>query len=156
MCTFTEFYGTLYNVAAKGVSKASCSKCGISHVRPVGVRCKRVLNIIALPIRDNHSSDEELHAVDNQTPSQSDVQDQVAAPSLSGANAATPPLSQMESKLDLILKKVQSLEQRTRKRRRRWSHTGHVSQLVRFCIFHQSGHTNAPSTATTTQLRWTS
>ena len=36
-------------------STANCAKCGIKHSRPVGVRCKRFLNVSA-PVTESHSS----------------------------------------------------------------------------------------------------
>ena len=43
-------------------STETCSKCGVKHSRPVGVRCKRTLNISAPTIRETHSSDYEVHS----------------------------------------------------------------------------------------------
>ena len=47
-----------FKMEAKGLV-SRYSKCGIKHVRPVGVRCKRALNISAPAIIDSHSSDDE-------------------------------------------------------------------------------------------------
>ena len=49
-------------------NKASCSKCGFKHTRPVGNRCKRTLNSSSPTLRDAHSSDEEVVAEPNQQP----------------------------------------------------------------------------------------
>ena len=81
-------------MATKGLSTATCSKCGIRHVRPVAVRCKRTLNSSALSIRNNHSSDEESQAGDIQITSQSDVEDVVPVPAPSGASGTAPHLAQ--------------------------------------------------------------
>ena len=70
-------------------------------------------------MRDSQSSDEESQAVETQLTDHSDAQDQVAASRSSGAGVTAPHLSQMESKLDLILKKVQSLVDRNQKLEKR-------------------------------------
>ena len=91
-------------MGTKGIATASCSKCSVKHVRPTRVRCKRVLNSSAPVMRDTPSSDQ---GADTQLTSQSDAHDQAAASALSGAGATAPHLSQIESKVDLILKKMQ-------------------------------------------------
>ena len=82
-------------------SVANCTKCGIRHPRPVGVRCRRNLNSSA-PVAD--PGNDSLH-VEFQT-----------LPGPSQAGTSTPPqtraanTSAMDSKLDLILKKMEQLE----------------------------------------------
>ena len=87
-------------------------------------------------MRDSPSSDEESQVVETHLTDHSDAQDQVSASRSSGAGVTAPHLSQMESKLDLILKKVQSLEDRNQElekrvnshqSRRSVSHVSHSS-----------------------------
>ena len=88
-------------------SMVSCSRCGIKHSRPVGNRCKRILNISAPVVSDMQQDDQE---------NISQQADQQASGShhLSGACASSPgtglKTSQVESELDLILKKMDELE----------------------------------------------
>ena len=93
-------------MASKGISTASCSKCGVKHTRPVGVRCKRLLNISAPAMRDSSDTGDESQLIDSQLPLDTEDQGQNS----SGTGVPAPQLSHMESKLDLILKKMQSLE----------------------------------------------
>ena len=81
---------------------ANCTKCGTKHSRPVGVRCKRQLNVSA-PV--SHPASSQSDGDPDDTP-------------LEGAAGSNPPVgdtalstisvsantSQMNSKLDLILK----------------------------------------------------
>ena len=84
---------------------ASCSRCGTKHPRPVGTRCKRTLNVSAPNIREHQSSDEDS--------SDSVIRTQDIVHGHSGATAAQEGgahISQVESKLDMILQKMQKLE----------------------------------------------
>ena len=87
-------------------NKASCSKCGFKHTRPVENRCKRTLNSSAPTLRDAHSSDEEVVAEPNQQLDTAAPQGQAVT---SGSSIASNS-SQVDTKLDLILKKVQDIE----------------------------------------------
>ena len=85
---------------SKNTGIASCTKCGIKHKRPVGIRFKRLLNASA-PLLDvlSHREDVASHSLAE-----------------SGSNGSMPSKSstvsgaQVESKLDLILKKVDLIE----------------------------------------------
>ena len=87
-------------------SKAACSKCGFKHNRPVGIRCKRALNSSAPTLRDANNSDEEGVAERSQQLNTEAVPGQAVASGDSMASSS----NQVDSKLDLILKKVQDIE----------------------------------------------
>ena len=80
---------------------ASCSKCGIRHPRPVGVRCLRNLNSSA-PVADPDNSSLNVEFQNLPGPSQADTS---TPPQTRAANT-----SAMDSKLDLILKKMEQIE----------------------------------------------
>ena len=87
-------------------SKATCSKCGFKHTRPVGVRCKRAFNSSAPTLRDTNNSDEEVVAENSKQLNTAAATGQAIA---SGDTVASNS-SQVDTKLDLILKKVQDIE----------------------------------------------
>ena len=95
---------------------AGCSRCGIRHTRPVGNRCKRLLNVSAPVGSETHQEDQA------DTSQQADQQATGSQQSLgeSAASAATgSKTSQVESKLDLILKKMGELEDKNNQLERR-------------------------------------
>ena len=98
--------------ASQNAAQANCTKCGIKHNRPLGVRCKRLLNTSA-PVMDSNS---ELDSGSFIAPNQ--LAAHQAAPGSSpsgisstsadgGAQAAS---GNVEAKLDLILKRMEALE----------------------------------------------
>ena len=90
---------------ASASSKASCTRCGIKHPRPVGIRCKRTLNSSAPTMPSNQSVEEEDINSSIRTEGE-----QQAATDQQPDHSGSAQISQVESKLDLILKKVQKLE----------------------------------------------
>ena len=88
---------------------AHCSKCSVKHQRPVGVRCRRNLNLSVPVITDSQEDEEsEHHSLGLAQQASGRAAGAVAADASVGGN--TSKASQVESKLDLILKKVQNLE----------------------------------------------
>ena len=89
------------------INMAGCSRCGIRHTRPVGNRCKRLLNVSAPVVSETHHEDQ------TDTNQQADQQTAGSQQSL-GESALSVGMgsktSQVESKLDLILKKMDVLE----------------------------------------------
>ena len=81
---------------------AFCTKCGIKHPRPVGNRCKRTFNISAPII----ATDQQEHSDSSDTPSLNDMR------KASPGQATTNKNSKLDDKLDLILKKMQDLEEK--------------------------------------------
>ena len=95
---------------------ADCTKCRIRHARPVGVRCRRNLNVSA-PVPDSDQSsvhiDFQSQPGTSQSGNNSSVRGQSA--SLSGgaeAGATQADKDIMDSKLDLILGKMEKLEEK--------------------------------------------
>ena len=90
------------------LAMADCSKCGIKHEWPVGIRCHRNLNVSAPPADGYSRQDEEVN------PSMPSI----AQPSTSAGTSDTSMSStlstsmagQVQTKLDLILKKMEDLE----------------------------------------------
>ena len=96
---------------------AECTKCRIRHTRPVGVRCRRNLNSSAPVVESVHDS---VHMdLQSQPGSSQGHRSTSVAPthstSPSGrADASTthPDKDPMDSKLDLILRKMEKLEEK--------------------------------------------
>ena len=88
---------------------AHCSKCGVKHQRPVGVRCRRNLNLSAPVIADLQHEDVPDYPSTGPVQQSNDTAAEAATADASGASN-TSKVSQVESKLDLILQKVQDLE----------------------------------------------
>ena len=90
-------------------SVANRTKCGIRHPRPVGVRCRRNLNSSAPVVDSDHSS---LHVEFQNLPGPSHAGTSTI-PRTRAANASVASEAdknsqmQMDSKLDLILKKME-------------------------------------------------
>ena len=85
---------------------AQCNKCGLKHQRPVGVRCRRNLNVSAPLLMEVHDEQpEQQSSIVAEQPKAA-----VASVSEGPANVNSSKASQVESKLDLILQKVQDLE----------------------------------------------
>ena len=84
---------------------AQCSKCGLKHQRPVGVRCRRNLNLSAPVITDSHHEQPEQHSprVAHQS---GELATEFTAPDAS-VEGNTSKVSQVESKLEILLQKVQ-------------------------------------------------
>ena len=92
-------------------STANCTKCGIKHSRPVGVRCKRLLNVSA-PVTESHSSmDSDSFIAPNQLAAQQHVSGSTSSSSKQSATSTSSvAATKMEAKLDLILKRMDELE----------------------------------------------
>ena len=82
-------------------SVANCTKCGIRHPRPVGVRCHSNLNS-SPPVADPDYS--HLHVEFQNLPGPSQARTSTP-PQTRAANT-----SAMDAKLDLILKKMEQTE----------------------------------------------
>ena len=86
----------------------NCTKCGTKHSRPVGVRCKRQLNISAPASHPASAhSDGDLDVTPPQGAMGSNPQRDDTACSGNSGNVNT---SHMNSKLDLILEKMEKIE----------------------------------------------
>ena len=79
--------------------------CGTKHPRPVGNRCIITLNVSAPNITEHQSSEEESN--DSITQTRNAAQGDTSEPAVPQGG---PQLSQMETKLEMILKKMQNLE----------------------------------------------
>ena len=96
---------------------ADCTKCRIRHARPVGVRCRRNLNISAPVAEADHSR---VQVQFNTQPSTSHPETPAATVmaegnSSSGASDSSQPgQGLMDSKLDLILKKMEQIEKKNK------------------------------------------
>ena len=92
-------------------STANCTKCGIKHSIPVGVRCKRLLNVSA-PVTESHSSmDSDSFIAPNQLAAQQQVSGSTSSSSKQSATSTSSvATTKMEAKLDLILKHMDELE----------------------------------------------
>ena len=93
-------------------SVANCTKCGIRHPRPVGVRCRRNLNSSAPVVDSVHSS---LHVEFQNLPGPSHAGTSIPPQTrIADVPATSDPDNnsqiQMDSKLDLILKKMEQIE----------------------------------------------
>ena len=94
---------------------AECSKSGIRHTRPVGVRCRRDLNVSA-PVAEADQSSIRVNFQDHPSTSQPNKLSSLLSPQIwpiiwglvFGFHSLSQ--SQMETKLDLILKKMDQLE----------------------------------------------
>ena len=93
-------------------SVANCTKCGIRHPRPVGVRCRRNLNSSAPVVDpDNSSLHVEFHNLPGPSQAGTSTPPQTRAANASAASEADKNSKmQMDSKLDLILKKMEQIE----------------------------------------------
>ena len=85
---------------------AHCSKCGYKHSRPVGVRCQKDLNSSA-PAPDLHGSTSSDMGSNLQLPAPGSSSNSNNAQNSSKGNQAS-----LDNKLDLILKKMDRLEQK--------------------------------------------
>ena len=128
---------------------ADCTKCRIRHARPVGVRCRRNLNVSA-PVPDSDQSsvhiDFQSQPGTSQPGNNSPVRCQSA--SLSGraeAGATQADKDIMDSKLDLILRKM---EKNWKKRTVSWKRNSTSNllsnQLLGSRTVPPKGHTSAP------------
>ena len=90
------------------MAMADCSKCGIKHARPVGVRCHRNFDISAPPAEGYSTLAEEVN------PSMPSIVQPSTSAGSSDTNMSstlsTSMAGQVQSKLDLILKKMEDLE----------------------------------------------
>ena len=96
---------------------AQYSKCGLNHPQPVEVRCRRNINESAPVLTDVNDDQLEQHSPR--------VAQQVGVGLAAGSTAPdasvgfnTPNVSQVESKLDIILRKAQDLESKIFNRNR--------------------------------------
>ena len=95
---------------------AGCSRCGIRHTRPVGNRCKRLLNVSAPVGSETHQEDQADTSQQADQQATGSQQSLGESASYVGAGSKT---SQVESKLDLILKKMGELEDKNNQLERR-------------------------------------
>ena len=107
---------------------AGCSRCGIKHTRPVGNRCKRLLNISA-PVVSERQQDDQAD-ISQQADQQATGSQHVLGESASSAGTGSK-TSKVESKLDLMLKKMDELENKNNQLERRLDkHLGYHIQAV--------------------------
>ena len=96
---------------------ADCTKCRIRHARPVGVRCRRNLNISAPVAEADHSR---VQVQFNAQPSTSQPETLPATEMLEGNSSSRASDSSqsgqgpMDSKLDLILRKMEQIEKKNK------------------------------------------
>ena len=90
---------------------AHCSKCEFKHQRPVGVRCRRNLNLSAPVIADSHDDQPEQHS-SRLTRQRNESTAGSTAPE-APVEGNTSKVSQVESALDLILKKYRTWKVKT-------------------------------------------
>ena len=91
------------------------SRRGIKHTHPVGNRCKRILNISVPVVSDIQQDD---RANQSQEPGQqASGSNRLLSDSASSSGTGSK-TSRVESKLDLILKKMESLESKNTNLRR--------------------------------------
>ena len=87
---------------------ANCTKCGTKHSRPVGVRCKRQLNVSA-PV--SHPASSQSDGEHDDTPLDGAAGSNLPTSNTAlSANSVSANTSQMNSKLDLILRKMEKIE----------------------------------------------
>ena len=93
-------------------SVANCTKCGVRHLRPVGVRCYRNLNSSAPVVDLDHSSlPMEFQNLPGPSHSGTSTPTQTRAANTSAASEAEKNSQiQVDSKLDLILKMMEQIE----------------------------------------------
>ena len=116
------------------VSKAHCSKCGLKHERPVGVRYNRILNQ-SVPIIAANSSDLIDDHPDLPTPGQPCRSSKSATTgSASSHNQVSAYSSSVDKKLDLLLERMEYLERKNLQLEQK------VDQKVKTktCIVHSS------------------
>ena len=122
---------------SENAAQANCTKCGIKHSRPVGVRCKRLLNTSA-PVMDSNS---ELYSDSFIAPNQLPAQQAITGSSSSGSSStsasgcAQAASVNMEAKLDLILKRMDALENKNSQLEQQ---VGARKPLDKFQISHSS------------------
>ena len=94
-------------------SQAHCTKCGLKHVQPVGIRCNRILNQSVPIIAANSSDLVDSDDPDLPTPGQ---KSRNSESSTNGSNHSQaqggPSSSSMDKKLDLILQRMEHLEKK--------------------------------------------
>ena len=117
---------------------ASCSSCGIKHARPVGIRCRRLLNVSARAFREEESLGEDSNPNGTQTEAGG-----VSKGTGSGLTSSSQ-TSQVENKLDLILTKIQSFEKKNQELEEQFAaqHKASVSSRLHSspkCLHHFSG-----------------
>ena len=100
--------------ASQSAAQAHCAKCGTKHSRPVGVRCKRLLNISAPVLDSNSELDSDSYIAPNQMAAQQVGPGSSSASSQSAATGSSEHTAKgnMEAKLDLILQRMDALEDR--------------------------------------------
>ena len=106
---------------------AGCSRCGIRHTRPVGNRCKRLLNVSAPVVSETHQdnqADTSQQADQRATESQQPLGESALSV---GTGSKT---SQVESKLDLILKKMDELENKNNQLEKRLNQTSSTTSRL--------------------------
>ena len=127
---------------------ADCTKCRIRHARPVGVRCRRNLNVSA-PVHDSDQSSVHIDFQSQPSTSQPGNNSPVRAQSASLSGRVEAESTQngkdiMDSKLDLILKKMEKLEEKNSELEKNSTSNPPSNQLLGFCIVPPRGHTSAP------------
>ena len=133
------------------------AKCGIKHSRPVGVRCKRLLNVSA-PVTESHSSmDSDSFIAPNQLAAQQHASGSTSSSSKqSVTSTSSVAATKMEAKLDLILKRMDELESKNQEleqqvsikmatRRHHISHSSPTKSHTcsKACSYHHSSKSQA-------------
>ena len=100
--------------ASQSTAQGHCAKCGTKHSRPVGIRCKRLLNISAPVLDSNSELGSDSYIAPNQMAAQQAGPGSSSSSSQSAAtgNSAHTAKGNMEAKLDLILQRMDALEDR--------------------------------------------
>ena len=107
-----------------------CSKCGNKQSRPVGNRCKRMLNISAPAVA---ASQENSVSATHLSSQQMDRRDAGSNPNhLLGEAAHSSKTDNMDTKLDLILRKMQDLEEKNEQLERKINQQEPIVSSSRF------------------------
>ena len=95
-------------MASQNANLVFCSKCCLKHPRPVGNRCKRSLNVSAPVVAADQVDSVNTSHVPVQQDNRGDLGLNLGEASGSSTSSSKP--SNLDTKLDLILKKMQDLE----------------------------------------------
>ena len=95
-------------MASQNSNLVFCSKCGLKHPRPVGNRCKRTLNVSTPVVAADQQDPVNVSHVPVQQDNRGDLGSNSGPPS--GSASSSSKTSNLDTKLDLILKKMQDLE----------------------------------------------
>ena len=107
-----------------------CSKCGNKHSRPVGNRCKRMLNTSAPAVA---ASQENSVSATHLSSQKMDRRDTGSNPNhLLGEAAHSSKTDNVDTKLDLILRKMQDLEEKNEQLERKINQQEPIVSSSRF------------------------